>query len=140
MVSNIILHWINNRIQEIFSSNEAFGGKSVLCFGELYQLPPVHYGQIFADRHTTDPMETFAENLWQTYFTMYELHTVMRQKDDAQFAHLLNRLREGHHNHDDLNAEIQDCGQSRIVATNSAQYPKNAPHLFYCNAKIDHFN
>ncbi len=135
MVSNIILHWINHRMQEIFSSNKAFGGKSVFCFGDLYQLPPVHYGQIFADRHTTDTMEIFAENLWQTYFTMYELHTVMRQKDDAQFAHLLNRLREGYHNHDDLNAL-----KSRVVATDSDRHPQNAPHLFDSNAKIDHFN
>ena len=31
-------------------------------------------------------------NLRKTYFTMYELTEVMRQKDDQPYAELLNRI------------------------------------------------
>ena len=33
---------------------------------------------------------------------MFELTEIMRQKDDAQFAELLNRIREGKHTEEDL--------------------------------------
>ena len=33
-----------------------------------------------------------ATNLWKTYFTMFELTEVMRQKDDQPYAELLNHV------------------------------------------------
>lgn len=35
-----------------------------------------------------------ATNLWTDLFKMFELTEIMRQKDDKDFAELLNRLRE----------------------------------------------
>ena len=40
-----------------------------------------------------------ATNLWQENFKIFELHEIMRQKDDKKFALLLNRLRTGNHTH-----------------------------------------
>ena len=36
---------------------------------------------------------SLARNLWKELFKMYELGAIIRQKDDLDFAHLLNRLR-----------------------------------------------
>lgn len=42
------IYLINNtRLQQIFQSNEIFGGKSVILFGDLAQLPPVGDSWIF---------------------------------------------------------------------------------------------
>ena len=38
-----------------------------------------------------------ATNILREYLTLFELTEVMRQKDDKQFAELLNHLREGKH-------------------------------------------
>ncbi len=36
---------------------------------------------------------SLATNLWKTYFTMFELTEVMRQKNDQPYAELLNCVR-----------------------------------------------
>ena len=43
-----------------------------------------------------------ASNIWTEYFTLFELTEIMRQKDDKEFAELLNRLREGKHSEEDI--------------------------------------
>lgn len=40
-------------------------------------------------------LESIGTNLWQEYFTIFELDEIMRQKNDLEFAQLLNRMREG---------------------------------------------
>ena len=41
--------------------------------------------------------ETLAANIWRDTILMFELQTIMRQKEDQAFAALLNRIREGNH-------------------------------------------
>ena len=69
----------------------AFGGSSVIAVGDLYQLKPVNDFLICLD--LKEGASSLARNLWKELFTMYELVDIMRQKDDLDFAHLLNRLR-----------------------------------------------
>lgn len=42
-----------------------------------------------------DGLQVLGKNLWRDLFSFYELDEIMRQKDDLEFAQLLNRLREG---------------------------------------------
>jgi hypothetical protein len=100
MVGNRMFPFIDQRLQEINNTNKPFGGASVITFGVLFQLPPVMDGFVFQDLSTfttTADYSALALNLWQTYFTMYELTTVVRQQDCLPYAQLLNRLREGYH-------------------------------------------
>ena len=45
---------------------------------------------------------SLATNLWKTYFTMFELTEVMRQKNDQPYAELLNRVRVGCQTKEDM--------------------------------------
>ncbi|XP_070537059.1 uncharacterized protein [Ptychodera flava] len=93
MVGNGMFNYINLRLQQIMANNQLFGGVSIVAFGDLYQLKPVFDGWIFNDlRHDYGPL---ALNIWKDLFKMFELTDIMRQKDDLDFAQLLNRVREG---------------------------------------------
>lgn len=37
-------------------------------------------------------LESIGTNLWQEYFTIFELDEIMRQKNDPEFAQILNRI------------------------------------------------
>ena len=134
MVGNEMLNFLHLRLQEIKGNKEPFGGIHVILVGDLFQLRPVGDAWIFASNGTD--YSALAPNLWQTYFTMYELTEIMRQKDDAQFAELLNRIREGKHTKD------LSLLSSNSISSCDANYKtlKNELHLFPCNAAVDDHN
>ena len=59
----------------------------------------------------------------------------MRQKDDHEFAKLLNRLREGLHTPDDITTL-----KSRIVECNGTMDIESFPHLFTTCFEVVRFN
>ncbi|XP_045212441.2 ATP-dependent DNA helicase pif1-like [Mercenaria mercenaria] len=133
MVSNSMLKFIDQRLQELTGTRIPFGGKSIIAIGDLYQLKPVAESWIFQD--LTHDASALASNLWQDHFSMFELTEIMRQKNDNKFAELLNRLR--HNKMTDHDKEqIQQCQ----VDPNSVTYPQNAPHIFAENCFMQAFN
>ena len=64
---------------------------------------------------------------------MYDLTEVMRQKDDKDFAFLLNRLREGIQ----TDADIETL-QNRV--TKESQNIENTLHLYTTRCEVDNFN
>ena len=72
-------------------------------------------------------------NIWAEYFILFELTEIMRQKDDKEFAGLLNRLREGKHSKDDIALLKQRFVNVRPEEDN---YPFNITHLFTTNAPV----
>ena len=66
---------------------------------------------------------------------MFELVDIMRQKDDLDFAHLLNRLRLNEMTEEDIK-ELQ----KRIVDRDTGDYPKDALHLFAENKFVNELN
>ena len=107
-----------------------FGGVSIIAVGDLFQLQPVFDKWIFAN--SNKDYGPLALNVWQEYFEMYEL-TQMRQKEDKQFAELLNRLREGRHSQNDI-----EQLKTRILQSN--HYNSNITHLFTTNKSVDDHN
>jgi hypothetical protein len=93
MVGKKMFNFINLRLQEIKGSSKPFGGVSVVVFGDLFQLKPVMDSWIFSQPFGS--LECLGANLWADHFSLYELDEIMRQKEDLSFAQLLNRLREG---------------------------------------------
>ena len=123
MVGNKMLEFIYLRLQEITGTKLPFGGVNVVCVGDLFQLQPVMQKYIFMDNNTNyGPLAT---NLWKEYFTMFELTEIMRQKDDEEFAMLLNRLRQGHHTQNDI-----DILQSRTISQEDSYRLTHLPHFY----------
>ena len=133
MVGNITLSFIDTRLQQLTGTKAAFGGLSVIAVGDLYQLKPVKDFLICLD--LKEGASSLARNLWKELFTMYELVDIMRQKDDLDFAHLLNRLRLN-----EMTEEDKEKLQTRIVDRDSDDYPKDALHLFAENKFVDEHN
>ena len=75
--------------------NKPFGGVHMLCIGDSFQLRPICDPWIF--QMPSEGIRALATNTWQENFQLYELTTIMRQKDHKPFAEMLNRLREGKH-------------------------------------------
>eukprot|EP00116_Pleurobrachia_bachei_P000093 sb/3460355/ len=102
MVSNVQLFYTHLRLGQIFGEkNGPFGGKAVIVFGDLLQLPPVNANPVFtpisADlaRELTGALPT-KHDLWHD-FQFEELEINQRQKgnQNSLYRELLGRLRIG---------------------------------------------
>ncbi|XP_065356189.1 uncharacterized protein LOC135950582 [Calliphora vicina] len=133
MVGARMLNYLDARLKQIFKSTTAFGGISILVFGDLKQLPPVGDKWIFSI-NTSNPYGVIAgESLW-SIFKFFELTEIMRQRDDCSFAHALNSLAIGEMDETHINLI-----KSRIVQ-NTTILPSEAIHLFWSNAEAEHYN
>ena len=65
---------------------------------------------------------------------LHELHEIVRQSSDPEFAQLLNRLREGNHTRNDL-AEIK-----ALAHTDTSQWPGEFTKLYRTNALVNKEN
>ena len=100
MVSNEMWKYVHLRLQDILLNKLPFEGVNVIAIDDLFQQQPVKSHFIFTElQHNYGPLAT---NLWCDYFTLFELKEIMHQKDDQQFAKLLNRLCIGKQTNDDL--------------------------------------
>lgn len=127
MVGRGMLNFINLRLQEIKGCTKPFGGVSILAVGDLYQLKPVLDSWVFSQVYRKPELQCIASNLWIDLFDFFELTEVMRQKDDLEYALLLNRLQEGKHTEADL-AVLEKRKVENLV--NSNERLKEFPHLF----------
>ncbi|CAC5400691.1 unnamed protein product [Mytilus coruscus] len=80
-------------------------------------------------------LTALAPNYWKLLFSFHELTEIMRQKDDLEFAQLLNRLRQNQLTENDF-AVLS----TRTVSITDPTYRTNVTHLFVENALVDNFN
>ncbi|XP_071810917.1 uncharacterized protein [Apostichopus japonicus] len=132
MVGNKQFMVVHQRLQEIMGNKEPFGGVHVIAVGDLFQLKPVMDQWIFLDLGSG--YGPLTPNLWKQFFTVHELTQIMRQKDDKQFAELLNRLRKGIHTKADI-----DILQKRKVNQQEVINP-SVPRLFPSNKLVNAYN
>ncbi len=90
-------------------SQEPFGGKKIVLFGDLFQLPPVEEpasGGLFDYFRTmyASPYFFEAHVLRRLPTEVFELHRLFRQKADPDFARLLNLIRKGQVTQPELDA------------------------------------
>ena len=136
MVGNNLFNYVDRRLQDIMGLNKPFGGVHMLCIGDLFQLRPIFDPWIF--EMPSEGIRALATNTWQENFKLYELTTIMRQKDFKPFAELLNRLREGKQT-----AADKAFLKSKVIKHDyhKPDYPyKKVPHLFATNAAVADFN
>ena len=122
MIKSDMLYQLDLRLKEIKQRLDLpFGGVAVFFFGDVLQLRPVQARYIFDEpisesynlAHMTDP-------LWKK-FAIILLVNNHRQGDDKVYADILNRIRVGEINEDDMQ-ELR----GRVRPVGSKDIPKNA--------------
>lgn len=97
MVSADTFEKIDRILKIINNNNKPFGGKQILLFGDLFQLPPVT--KVAETKYMNDKyggIYFFCSNAYKNgHFTFYELETNHRQKEDSAYFELLNHIRDG---------------------------------------------
>lgn len=134
MVGKKMFNFINQRLQEIMGCLEPFGGVSVIAFGDLFQLKPVMDQWIFSSQCSCENIASLGPNLWVDHFQIFELEQIMRQRDDVKFAEILNRLREGNQDEEDIKTLKEQ------ILQNESNITRNLPHLFTRRCDVQQYN
>lgn len=93
-------------LQVICKNGRPFGGKQIILFGDIFQLPPVVKGDEEFELVERFGGVHFFETLSykQGHFAFVELSTNHRQEDDRPFFEILNRVRSGRASVSDIDA------------------------------------
>ena len=99
MVSSLNLAYIHLRLEEIFGGEQWFGGKTILFFGDLLQLPPVNGVPVFQRVPSTVVALRLGcittINIWKETIVYDELTINERQKSDEAYTNILDKVRRG---------------------------------------------
>ncbi len=101
MVGRRMLALIDMRLRHAFpeNKNEAFGGRSVILFGDFGQLPPVLDLPMYATNVSHDTKSNDGITAYKQFREVYKLDIVQRQSGETEeqqsFRDILLRLREG---------------------------------------------
>ena len=133
MVSKYRLLHIHQRLCDILGCTEdiPFAGISIITCGDFYQLPPIKGGPIFS--LFPDALLN-VDHCWR-HFKIVELTEVMRQRGDQVFIDILNHIRVGIIDENDMAILKQ-----RIINEDHPDYPKDAIHLWAENKPVDDHN
>ena len=137
MASSDILYNLHKRMQELFFSEDLFGGRALLLVGDIMQLPPVKAPAIFKrprDPKNATMYDSEETNLWLNCQSV-ELETNFRQGEGNPWTEMLNRIRIGEHTAEDI--EILKKRSSSLLT--EEEY-KKAIHLYYTNEEVNLYN
>lgn len=98
MVSSELMDAIDRVLREIRHDESPFGGMQIVMFGDPYQLPPVVTDDFkkYLMRRRYKSEWFFDAKVWeQAKFDTFSLETIQRQRGDAVFTDLLNAVRDG---------------------------------------------
>ena len=137
MVGANLFYQIHRRLEEIKGCrynavDSTFGDVTMIAVGDLYQLPPVAKSYVF--EHPNDSYAKLRDPLWYQ-FKLAELNQIMRQKDDAEFAQLLNRVRTATCTKND-----HLLLKSREINPGMKNYPMDVLHVFGTHKLVNKHN
>ncbi|XP_035671494.1 uncharacterized protein LOC118412624 [Branchiostoma floridae] len=137
MVDRKLLYHIHGRLGQLRQVHPdiKFGNVSILAVGDMNQIPPVRAQGLCKSK------DTVIVDLWNPHFEVVQLNEIMRQKDDAAFAELLNRLRVKKKK-ERLSDEDDKTLSSRVLSLDFASddYPKDVLHIFTTNDSVAKHN
>ena len=136
MVSSDNLYNLHKRLQQIFVSEDFFGGRSVMLVGDILQLPPVKAPAIYSSPRNLKSYslyKTLEQNLWLNCESVL-LETNFRQ-GTSPWLELLNRVRIG-----EPTAEDIETLKNRPSSLLSPEEYKKATHIFYTNVEVNLHN
>ena len=136
MIKSDMLYQLDLRLKEIkMNMDIAFGGVSVILFGDILQLRPVQGSFIMEEpKHEMFLMTHLINSLWHR-FDVILLRFNHRQGKDKMYADLLNRARIGEVLDEDINLL-----QSRVRHQNHPDIPTDALVVVCTNAEVNRIN
>jgi hypothetical protein len=112
MVRVDLMDMIDTKLRLANNNDRPFGGKQVIMFGDPYQLPPVVDDDGIRDylMNTYKSAFFFSAPVFKEHPLMvYELSKVFRQGEDKDFINVLNKVRDGNVDADDIAALNEKC-------------------------------
>ena len=94
IVDEVNLAYLHLRLEELFGSDEWFGGKNMLFVGDILQLQPVNGSPVFGNVSYRLGCAT-SINIWRDSVVYDELTINERQKSDLGYCTLLDCVRCG---------------------------------------------
>ena len=132
MVGKQLFSCVEERLCQINGTKtKPFGGVSIIAVGDFQQLPPVRSGKplCLSDSYSID--------LWNKLFEITELSEIMRQRQDVEFAQLLNRLR--YKSKKDMLDENDRMLLSEVTKSQE-DCPIDALHIYSRNKDVNEHN
>lgn len=135
MVRADIMNQIDKALQYHRNSDRPFGGVKVILFGDPYQLAPIlkwedlntkwdPYGHKYRRMFATNFFFS-ARVIMNSGLQAFELKTSMRAAEDQPFVDVLNRIRVGKGDIEDLAFLINNSSSSLDLETSTHLYGKN---------------
>ena len=98
MLSNLNLAYIHLRMEEIFGESSTwFGSTNMVFVGDILQLPPVNGKPVFSKLENKAIASRLGcivcMNIWRETIVYDKLTINERQKNDAEFAKILDKVR-----------------------------------------------
>ena len=136
MVSSDNLYNLHKRLQEIFMSDEPFGGRAVMLVGDIMQLGPVKATPIYREPRSLSSKILFNTeelNLWNMFESIL-LEKNFRQ-GEGTWTQMLNRIRIGEATNEDI--MTLEARPSSLLS--KSEYER-AIHLFFTNLEVQIHN
>ena len=137
MVTQKQLRYIHGRLQQIkrASNQSYFGNLCVLAVGDFYQIPPIN-----PSTPLCIPDDNPLNDLWTDNFRICKLTQIMRQRDDLEFALLLNRLRVLTKTDTIDPADDEKLRARTLDSGTDLTPPKEALHIYALNVDVRSHN
>ena len=131
-----MLYQLDLRLKELKQNTEvAFGGCSILLFGDILQLKPVMAPFIFEQpKSATYNLPHLIDPLWQKFKVLF-LNQNHRQGEDRAYAEILNRIRTGEQTEADCNILKQ-----RVRKESASDLPLDALYINCTNKGVNAIN
>ncbi len=106
-----LLDAMDHILQISTHNQEPFGGKQLILFGDLFQLPPIEESEqsglfnYFNARYQS-PYFFEANVLKELPLEVFELKRIFRQSADREYARILNLIREGKISQPELDSQL----------------------------------
>ena len=131
MVYKRLLYYVHERLVQIKKCRLPFGGVSVIAVGDFFQLPPVKQKK---NERLYNENVSYPEDFWKELFKVVELTEIMRQREDVEFAEMLNQLR--------IRTKEQQINTKLIEHFRECikEGPEEALHVFATNDEVNDYN
>ena len=136
MIKSDMLYQLDLRLKEIKQNTDRpFGGVSIFLFGDILQLRPVKAKYIFEEpRSESFHLTYLIDSLWEK-FDVVMLMTNHRQGEDREYADVLNRIRVGEVQEEDIKLL-----ERRVKPVNDPDIPFEALVVSCINEGVNQIN